>query len=124
MKPRKLTADEVTFTITVEPEEDQVAGNFATGDDELDRKLERDIIEAFNAGSVEAWCCIKVTATYQGFEGHDYLGCCSHLDGDDMPPVADQVKQTIDDCGMRDEALDDLNQTIAAAYDKLAPLLG
>jgi len=25
-----------------------------------------------------AWTCVKVTATFEGIEGTDYLGCCSY----------------------------------------------
>jgi hypothetical protein len=108
-KIRPLTASEVTFEVIVEPEEDPVAGHFATGDDDRDRELEREIIEAFNAGSVEAWCCITVKATWEGITATDHLGCCSHLRYDGSPSLAQQVEDTVSAHGMREEALAALN---------------
>jgi len=112
----------VEITIQVEPEQDQVHGHFASGDEDQDRELEDEIIRLADAGYVEAWCCITVTARWKGSEGSDHLGCCSHLIRDDLPSLAQQVEDTIASHGMREQALEDLNREIAAAHAKLATL--
>ncbi len=111
---RKLTAADVEFTVHLEQEEEPVHGHFASGEDDLDRQLEQDICDALDAGNVEAWCSITVTATWtdsNGVEhtGHDHLGCCSHL-GDDL---AGQVEVTVASHCMREEALANLNSELA-----------
>ena len=111
-KIRPLKASEVTFEVIVEPEEDQVSGHFATGDDDRDREIEQEIIDAFNRGDLEAWCCITVKATWEGITGADHLGCCSHLRSDDSPSLAKQVEDTVKAHGMREEALDRLNEEV------------
>ena len=52
--PRKLTLSDVEISIQVEPEQDQVRGNFASGDEDTDRALEDEIIALADAGYVEA----------------------------------------------------------------------
>jgi hypothetical protein len=120
---RKLEASDVEFVINVEPECESVSGHFATGDDDLDRKLEREIIEASDAGSVEAWCCIQVTARWGGFEGWDSLGGCSFLTSGNPVPIAKQVAECIEAHAMKEEALDHLNKVIAERAAAIAPLL-
>lgn len=109
---RKLTAKDVEFHISIEQEDEPVHGHFATGEDELDRQLEADIIAELNRGNVEAWCFIRVTASWRGHTGADSLGCCSHLPREGQPSLAKQVEQTIEYHGMREQALDDLNNQL------------
>lgn len=124
MKPRKLTESEVTFTVELEEEETQVRGNFmASGDDEADKADEEAIIERLNRGDVSAWCCLKVTASWNGFTAVDYLGCCSFDDGIHQPVEAQAIEHASDN-GMKTEALERLNQAIADVFDKLATLVG
>lgn len=128
MKPRKLLVSEVTFTVELEPEDIPVRGHFMSGDPEYeqaDRELEDRIVELADNGYVEAWCCIKVTASWNGHKWHAYLGANSFLDGEATHmPVDSQVKECVDDHGLKGEALDDLNSGIRATFDALAPLLG
>ncbi len=120
---RKLTAKDVTFTVTLEPEDLEVRGHFMSGDpeyEEQDRALEDRIIEAANRGDVEAWCCITVKATYtigdDTFEGSDHLGACSFLEPfeheGEVHSIQRQIDDTVDGHGMREQALDDLNAEI------------
>ena len=109
---RKLTAAEVTFEVTIEAEDQPVRGNFASGDDELDRADEDAIIARLDRGDVEAWCGVVVKATWefdgQTYEGVDSIWGCS-LDDD---YTAEAVAESH---GMRDEALDRLNTELALA---------
>lgn len=115
---RKLRARDVVFEVIVEPEQDPVAGHFATGDVAADAAIEREIIESFNSGNVEAWCSITVKATWQSIEGTDHLGCCSHLPGKGLPSLDEQVESTVRDHGMREQALADLNYQIRQTAER------
>jgi hypothetical protein len=117
MKPRKLTASEVTFTIELEPEDTEVRGNVvASDDDAIDKQCEDEILERLDRGDIEAWCCVKVTASWNGYHASESLGCCS-FSGDYTPEVC------INEYGLKHEALGSLNANIELAYAKLAPLL-
>jgi hypothetical protein len=79
MKIRQLTIEDVSFTIEVLEEHTPVKGNaLASGDDKEDRKAEQQIYRQLNRGNIWAWCTVKVTASWKGFTGTDYLGCCSY----------------------------------------------
>lgn len=112
MKLRKLSASDVTFTIECLPEDIPIEGNaMASGDDEFDRGVARDIQRALDRGNQWAWCCVKVTATYhapngQTFRGSDYLGGCSYESEADFVRCNDYIVD------MKKMALDDLNESI------------
>ena len=112
MKLRKLTEKDVTFTIECLEEDLPIEGNaMASGDDEFDRGVCRDIQRALDRGNLWAWCCVKVTATYrapngQTFRGTDYLGACSYESDKDFVRCNDSCAD------MKDRALDDLNESI------------
>ena len=116
MKPRKLKASEVTFTIETEPDDIPVRGNLIASDDpEYDRQCEDELIERLDRGDYEAWCRVKVTARWKDFEASDYLGGCS-LDSEDTAEVV------AEEHGMKTNALDSLNAEIARQCKTLAPL--
>lgn len=76
---------EVEFTIQPEQEDTPVHGNaVVSGDKDKDREVENRILKQLESGDLWAWCTVKVTARYKGFEGHDYLGCCSYKDEADF----------------------------------------
>lgn len=76
---RKLTKQDVEFTIEVEEEYSPVRGNLIdSGDSEYDIQVENEILDRLNSGDVWAWCSVKVTAYWNGLEGADYLGGCSY----------------------------------------------
>lgn len=114
---RKLTEKDVTFTISCEEEYVPVKGNaIASGDSEEDARVEKSIINDFNNGNPWAWCTVKVTAKWNGFEAYEYLGCCSYQDEDDFKRPGGYY----DD--MRREALANLNSELEAISEKLALL--
>lgn len=79
-----IPESEITYTLTLEPEYESFEGNFATGDDDLDQSTEEWIREQLEAGNEWAWCSVKVTASWNGFKGSDYLGMCSYQSEDDF----------------------------------------
>lgn len=110
----KFNLSEVEYSLTVEMDEMQVEGNaLASGDDALDEKVENEIIERLNAGDVWAWACVKVTATWNGIEGTDYLGGCSYKDEKDFKQNSGYYES------MKDEALEDLKRTIKEMQTKV-----
>lgn len=79
-----IPESEITYTLTLEPEYESFEGNFATGDDDLDQSTEEWIRSELNAGNEWAWCSVKVTASWNGFDGSDYLGMCSYASESDF----------------------------------------
>lgn len=122
MTRRKLTAKDVSFTVSIEPEDHcSVRGNAMASDDpDADRELEDQILDSLNRGNVEAWCTIVVKAIYtmgdDSIEGVDTLGCCSFLEPIEVDGETWSIQRQIDEHvsahGMRDEALRDLNAEI------------
>lgn len=67
------------------PETIRVRGNaMASGDDELDRQVEDEILSRLESGDIFAWFTAKVTARDGNNEATDYLGCCNYRDADDF----------------------------------------
>lgn len=78
------TIDQVTFEIECIPEELSIKGNASAIDEDTDKETEQYIKDQLNSGNEWAWCCIKVTASYKGIEGTDYLGGCSYASKEDF----------------------------------------
>lgn len=114
---RKLTAEEVTFTLTIEQESERIRGSFDSGDEEADEAQALEIERQLDNGSVWAWCVVRVTASWGDFEASEYLGACSY---------ANEAEFCAPDGywpDMKGEALDALNARIAEAYATIAPLV-
>ena len=109
---RKLTKNEVKFSIDIESEDMPVRGNYmCTEDPEADKAAEDEILARLDRGDITAWCLIKVTAKWEEFEGFATLGGISYSDNEDSQK---QAESDADDHGMFDEALEDLNNNINA----------
>ena len=114
---KKLTADQVEFTISVEQEDIPVRGNYmATDDPEQDKRDEDELLERIERGDDSAWCCLIVEARWRDFVGRDSLGACT-LEGGSGRQVEAQAWAMADDHGMREQALADLNEEIRASLD-------
>lgn len=112
---RSLKFKDVGFTITAEPEDLPIKGNaMASGDEEYDAKVEQAIYENLQWNEW-AWCCVKVTAEWQGFTGSAYLGGCSYTSKKDFMSGGYYPQ-------MRDEALEELNNEVKALQAKLSIL--
>ncbi len=122
MALRKLTAAEVTFTVTVEADEhsreSDIRGSFASGDPEYeqaDREQADEIIQRLQAGDETAYCGVLCKATWEHdgvtYEGSDSIWGCSLDDTYTAAVVAEEH-------GLREQALDDLNRTLEAAVAK------
>jgi len=123
LKVRKLKASEVTFTVSIEPEDFEVRGNaMCSGDAKYDKKVEDQILRDLENGYQEVWCCLVVTAEWQGVKGHASLGCCSFKKGDGHS-VKRQSDQRAKEHGMHQEALDDLNWELQRKASECRALL-
>jgi len=62
-----------------------VRGNaLASGDDEIDRACENEIIRRLDSGDVWAWASVEVKVTKGGLSESEYLGGCSYRDAKDF----------------------------------------
>lgn len=115
---RAIREDEVTFTLTAEDEDIPVRGNaMASGDPDLDKRVEDGIIERLDGGDIWAWCYVRVTARLtlpdgSWFEGTDGLGGCSYHDQSDFMESGGYY----DD--MKTRALEDLQEKIETAVKR------
>jgi hypothetical protein len=114
---RKLKLSEVEFSIVQQREDTPVRGNAIVSDDpDYDRKVEDEIIADYESGNDWAWGCVKVTAKWQGFEGHTYLGACCYKNEKDFIKGGYYPQ-------MQKEALDDLNATLADVHSRISKLV-
>jgi hypothetical protein len=109
---RKLTDKEVSFRISVEQDDLEVRGNaMCSGDDDFDLECENDILRRLDRGDYTAWCYVKVTASWNGFEGFAGIGACSFAEDANEQIEAHQIATDYDLAG---DALADLNEKIKA----------
>lgn len=116
MIPRKLKMSEVEFTITVLPEDIDPRGNASAINPDTDKEILDHIYANLDRGNVWAWCWVKVTAHWEGFEGSDTLGGCSY-----KSEAAFKRGGYYTD--MKQAALDQLNAEVAAAANKISTYL-
>ncbi len=111
---KPLTHEEVTIRLKAEPEFVPIEGNaMASGDDAFDREVEHSIVSRVQQGVVWAWAMVSVTVSWGPFSASDHLGCCSYADEEDFR----QPGGYFDD--MVDEALEELNEIVLNAYQRL-----
>lgn len=118
IKIREVTVGMVEFTLVPETEDIPVRGNaLASGDPRVDQEAENEILAALAQGNCWAWCGVRVTAHWHGFEGDAYLGCCSYRD------KADFLENSGYYADLQKQALADLNTKILQMFVDLKPLL-
>jgi hypothetical protein len=113
---RELTEGEVTFTVNAEPEHCTLEGSFCSGNAKDDAETIRAIRADLESGNEWAWCTVEVTATWEGWNGSEYLGACSYKSREDF----------MADCyyaDMKERALAELNAIIAQDAEALGKLL-
>jgi len=118
---RKLTLDDVTLTVFVEPCDEPVRGNFMVTDDpEQDKRDEDAILERlYENHDTTAWCDVVVEAKYKCLTAQAGTGCLSyaeaqaeHFDVDSRGRLV-MHKAIWDFDDLIDETLADLNAQIA-----------
>jgi len=113
-KLRELRADEVTFTLEIEPECEPYVGNCSAIDPETDREQEDWIRRELDAGNVAAWCSVVVRATWETPTGRTIVGIAS-LGACSYRSVMEIRRELYPE--MCENALDDLNRSIGAIFD-------
>lgn len=120
MRLRRLTKKDVEFELSVEPEDIPWEGNaMASDDEEYDREYNEQIEDLLNRGFTEAWCILVVKASWDGYEGVASLGGNTFF-----PPHNNEkdFQEQAEAHGLYEEALDDLNKTLAQAAKDLSKL--
>lgn len=108
---KKLTADQVEFKVLTKPEWIPVRGNLiASGNDAEDTAAENEVLARLNRGDTLAWCIVVVEASWNGLTGTASLGGCS------LENRA-ALEETVEWHGLKEEALEDLNQQLGADDD-------
>jgi len=107
---RELTEADVTFSLTAEPEDLEIEGNASAVDPETDAETYAWIRRELQSGNDWAWCCVTITATWEGIEGQDTLGGCSYQSENDFTNDGGEGYYS----DMRKAALADLNENVRA----------
>ena len=76
---------DTTYIIIIHEDDLPVKGNaMASGDDDLDTKVENEILERLDQGDTWAWASVEVKCSVnvngETFSGSDHLGACSYKD--------------------------------------------
>lgn len=114
---RKLTKQDVEFTIEAKEDYSPIRGNLIdSGDSDYDTQIENEIVDRLNSGDIWAWCSIKVTAYWNGLDSVGYLGGCSYESESDF------IKNSGYYDAMCEAALADLNKQVESLNDLIDPL--
>lgn len=109
--PFTVTADEVDFEVTIEPEDATIEGFASAIDDETDAAIATEIRAQLASGNDMAWCRVVVTASVEvcghTVTGRDSLGCVS-------VESREALDALIEEHGMRQIALAALNSDLGA----------
>lgn len=117
MSLQAYLAEHATIEVIAEQDDIPIRGNaMASGDDDVDRKVEDEILARLDGGDVWAWAAVEVRATLGRYTGSDYLGACSYADEADFRANSGYFD------GMRGEALKALTASIEDAQEYLTQL--
>lgn len=114
---KRFNEKEVVYTITAEMDNLEVWGNaLVSGDEVADKECEDEILRRLENGDVWAWASVEVKASWNGFEGTDYLGCCSYRDEKAFCQEGGYFED------MKSQALEDLKRIIKQVQEKVCCL--
>ena len=114
---RKLTRDDVVFTVEATEDDLPIVGNAQVSDDPVaDRSLERELLLRRTQGDVWAWALVRVVATWKHFRGVAVLGGCSY-------PNQAAFLEDAYYSDLKVQALDELQANIQLVYDNLEELV-
>jgi hypothetical protein len=99
MRIKQLTPNDVTITVTAEPEQMPVRGNAIVSDDpKKDKRVEDRIIRRLDNGDIWAWASVEVKCEYEGLTAVDYLGWCTYKDERDFIKNSGSYKDMVRNC--------------------------
>lgn len=110
LTPADIQPGHVEFQISIETEDTDFRNEFD------DPESVADIERRLDAGEVEAWCLVIVTAHWRGFKAIAALGGVSLGKGE-------LVSAYVKDNGLLSEALDNLNRELQDIAGRLSPLV-
>lgn len=110
---KPLTLDQCAITLHVEQDDIPVRGNAMASGDDLDKKVEDDILRRLDCGDIWAWADVTVTISFHGLSASDYLGGCSYGSEKNFR----ESSGYFDD--MCAEALTNLNAQLLAIHDAI-----
>lgn len=114
---RKLSKEEVEFTLEVTEDDMPIVGNaLASGDNADDAAYEQELLARRAGGDIWAWAMVRVIATWRGFRGVDDLGGCTY-----ESTQAFREDAYYED--MKARALENLQQGLQSTYDSLSDLV-
>lgn len=109
---KTLTVNDINWSIFAQTDDLPVRGNaLASGDDELDKKVEDQILNRLDDGDEWAWAMVLVQGEYHGLTASDTLGACTYNNQTDF----EQNSGYYDD--MQATIVDELNTKLAALCD-------
>jgi hypothetical protein len=115
MEARRITFEDVQWSIHVERDGVEVGGNVRAADDDgAGRGAGRRILRRLGRDDYWAWCVVQVTGRYGPFEYSDFLGGCSYRDRDEFV-----ISGAYDD--MRAEVLAHIQAQIDATLPLILP---
>ena len=113
---RKISYDDLEWRVECLSEDTPIEGNaMSSGDDDLDRRVERRISQDFEGGNQWAWCTVKVSCwlpMVPQITGEDYLGCCNYDSESDF-----RCGGYFDD--MKEQAYDDLTMQLSVVEKEI-----
>lgn len=110
-----ITLADCTVEIVAEQDDVRVRGNaVCSGDPDLDKEYEDEILRRLDDGDVWAWADVAVRVSYKGFAGEDYLGCCSYEDEADFTANSGYFGD------MKANAFADMMRKMRTMYETLA----
>jgi hypothetical protein len=114
---RKLTFDDVVFTVEAVEDDTPIQGNAQASDDpRADKAYECELLLRRAQGEVWAWALVRVIATWKYFRGSTVLGGCTYKD-------LQEFMGDVYYADMKIQALDDLQEKLQHTYDNLAELV-
>src|SRR3972149_4055343 len=107
-----MRRDEVKYAVEIAPEDIPPEGNaIASGDAAVGAEYIANIRRRLENGDLWAWCCVKVSARWGGFEGVDYLGACCYEDEASFMQDGGYYQD------MKERALEDLESQLQSAKE-------
>jgi hypothetical protein len=114
MNIRKLELKDVTIKVSTEKEYTSVESASKDCGENAEDFIKT--VKELKKSSRWGWCTVRVDATYKGFKGSDYLGCCSYRSKEDF--IAGGYYEQ-----MVKAALDELNKVLSLKYDEIKDLV-
>jgi len=114
MEINPIKREEANVQLFVEVERQPIEGNASRTDrPDFDGQMEENICDLVRRGVVWAWASVTLVASWGLFEGKAHRHCCSYGSEEDFRQNSGQYYDMVN------EAMEDLNRKVNAAYQQL-----